>query len=180
MAGVTPKAWTAMTTALSVTAATVSFAWAVRDSTVDPPAPPEVCTLLRPALVDQLVPQHGPSRPERLTRAGYRVSNCDWAGPKAQLWVGLARFGRDDGRSPTCVAQKGLLRPLNRTIKEAELGDSSIYFAEVQRDTGHTNVYLSACLATFGVHVEYSAAELAEPALAQAAETVAQEVLSQL
>lgn len=156
-----------------------------RNATVDPPAPPAVCPLIRSAVFDLLVPARGALRTGEQNGPGLRSNYClaesvsTTEGARAELWVSLGRYGRHEGRGPRCVDRDGLLTVVNNENHPVALGDRAVYFVAGDRETGR-RVNFSACFGTYGVLVEYEATGAADTAMVASATTVAQEVLSWL
>ncbi|WP_433537838.1 hypothetical protein ACQPZK_09030 [Micromonospora sp. CA-249363] len=156
-----------------------------RSATVDPPAPPAVCPLIRSEVYDRLVPGHGTPEAAEQNESAMRSNYCrvkSMAGTKAQsayLWVSLGRYGRYEGRGPRCLDRGGLQPAMNRRNQPFALGDGALYYLSGDRETGR-RIHFSVCLGTYGVLVNYEATGIADPAVVESAATVAQEVLSWL
>lgn len=156
-----------------------------RSATVNPPAPPAVCPLIRSAVFDRLVPGHGPPKVAEQNGPGLRSNYClveSRSGKEARrtfLWVSLGRYGRHEGRGPRCLDRDGLEPVLNNRNYPFALGDRALYYLSGDSETGR-RIHFSVCLGTYGVLVDYEAAGVADPAVVESAATVAQEVLSWL
>ncbi|MEH1166063.1 hypothetical protein V6V47_11830 [Micromonospora sp. CPCC 205539] len=156
-----------------------------RNATVDPPAPPPVCPLIRSEVFGLLVPAHGALEAAEQNGPGMRSNYClarsasTKEGAGASLWVSLARFGRHEGRGPRCLDRDGLRMVINNKNRPVALGDRSVYFLSGDRETGR-RINFSTCFGTYGVLVEYEATAVADTAMVESATTAAQEVLSWL
>jgi hypothetical protein len=150
-------------------AAAAWFWW--RGVVIDPSPPAAVCPMVRPELLDRLLPGHGPPSEERFHDAGMRGSACVVSGPDVGLDLGVMRYGRRHGLDPVGAARQGMLRVLNRPINSLDLGDEAWYFRD-----GPRRVYLVVRLRTTVVQVRYEAPQT-EDALVFSATLLAQEVL---
>ncbi|MEV4824635.1 hypothetical protein [Micromonospora sp. NPDC049274] len=153
-----------------------------RNVTVDPPAPPAVCPLVRTEVFDRLVPAHGPPQVGEQNAPGMRSNYCLVKSTHIRatyLWVSLGRFGRHEGRGPRCVDRDGLQTVVNGRNHPLALGDSAVYFLAGDPATGR-RINFSTCLGTYGVVVAYEAYDTADAAMVESAAAVAQEVLSWL
>ncbi|NYF54484.1 hypothetical protein [Micromonospora purpureochromogenes] len=167
-------------------AASVGFQLGYGSAAVDPSAPPSVCGLVRPAVLDILVPGHGALTAEEAAEPGWSGTSCRAEGPPnaqgASLFVALTRYGRnEEGEGPRCADRPGALTlPVNRTNHPVPIGDVGTYFfGRGDQPDGHV-VHLSSCLGTYGVYVRYEARGVTAPAIVAAATTVAREVLASL
>ncbi|MEU7925408.1 hypothetical protein [Micromonospora sp. NPDC049107] len=156
-----------------------------RSTTVDPPAPPAVCPLIRSEVLDRLVPGHGTPEAAEQNESAMRSNYC-WVksmsgtqAPRTSLWVSLGRYGRYEGRGPRCLDRGGLQPASNRRNQPFALGDRALYYLSGDSETGR-RIHFSVCLGTHGVLVDYEATGVADPAVVESAATVAQEVLSWL
>jgi hypothetical protein len=163
-----------VTSAGAVLAAIAGFWYGWHRSDVDPSPPAAVCPMVRPELLDRLVPRHGTPAEERFGSTGVRGSACIVHGPDVDLDLAVMRFGRRGGLAPATAARQGMLRAVNRPITPVALGDEAWYFPD-----GPRHVFLMARLGTTVVQVGY-AAPLTEHALASSSTVLAQEVLAQL
>ncbi|WP_433119292.1 hypothetical protein [Micromonospora sp. CA-246542] len=156
-----------------------------RSATVDPPAPPAVCPLIRSEVFDRLVPGHGPPEAAEQNGSAIRSNYCrvksvsETRAPRTSLWVSLGRYGRFEGRGPRCLDLGGLQPALNRRNHPFALGDSALYYLSGDSETGR-RIHFSVCLGTYGVLVDYEAYGVADPAMVESTASVAQEVLSWL
>ncbi|GAB3151206.1 hypothetical protein GCM10027290_39930 [Micromonospora sonneratiae] len=105
-----------------------------RSGTVDPDAPPSVCSRMRSEVFDILVPGHGPLAAGEQSRPARRSNHClaedafPQAGTGASLGVALTHFGRYEVRGPHCLDRDGLLIILNRVAHTVDLGDLTVYY----------------------------------------------------
>jgi len=156
-----------------------------RSATVDPPAPPAVCPLIRSEVFDRLVPGHGTPQVAEQNGPGLRSNYClvkSMSGKETRrtfLWVSLGRYGRHEGHGPRCLDRGGLATVLNSRNYPFALGDRALYYLSGDRETGR-RIHFSVCLGTYGVLVDYEATGVGDPAVVESAATVAQEVLSWL
>jgi hypothetical protein len=163
---------TAALTASSLLAAAIGFFSGWKGSTVDPDAPAAVCPMVRPELLDRVVPGHE-QHDETFEQPGVRGAACKVKGPQADAAIAAMNFGRSHGNDPISAANAAILRPANDEMHRVQLADEAWYFL-----SGDRTIYFMARLGATLVQVSYHA-ELSEADLVTSAKALAQEVLAQ-
>jgi hypothetical protein len=176
------RGWVVGLTVCSVLSAGIGFWIGVRGATVAPPAPAAVCPMIRPDIIDVLVPGHGKPVDESFSDSEapwMRGTACVVNGSSAKLDISVMRYGRAAGRDPVQTAHQGMLRFLNRKAYPVELGDEAWYHLEYQNQKLR-DIYLMSRVGNLVVQVYYETESVTEEFLVRSATVAAREVLSRL
>jgi hypothetical protein len=150
-----------------------------------PPAPGAVCPLLRPELLDLLVPGRDPStqetdRNDETLSAWCVVQRPKADGEDASLVVGVINVGRADGEDPVTRARRdfyGQFAANRERIMLDGLGDQAGYWSELG-PAGR--IYLTVRMGARLVHVQYRNTMVGPERSREAAVLAAREVLAKL
>ncbi|GIF95425.1 hypothetical protein [Catellatospora citrea] len=149
---------------------------------VMPPVPGQVCPLLRPELVDLVVPGHGVATQETDRRDAELSTWCvvERADQDVSLAVGVINMGRAAGNDPVALARDRFVGSfvLNRERRLLDgLGDEAGYWRELS-PTG--SVYVTVRVGARLVHVVYRNTMVTPERVLEAAVLAAREVLARL
>lgn len=129
------------TAAGSLMAAAVGCYIGWHGSTVEPKQPAAVCPVVRPELLDRLIPNHT-QYDEPFGGEGYAGMACVVKGPKGSADLAVMHHGRHGGKGPIASAHDGMAYFLNRRTFRIQLGDEAWYMFDGARTS--TSSYASA------------------------------------
>ena len=142
-------------------------------STVEPKRPTAVCPVVRPELLDRLVPNHT-QYDEPFGGEGYAGMACVVKGSNASADLAMMRFGRRRGEGPIASAQGGMAYFLSSRRWSIQLGDEAWYFFD-----GAQKIHVVVRIGVTVIQVIYRA-ELGEETMITSGRTLAEEVLASL